>query len=445
MSVQPESALHRCDVLVVGAGPAGLAAATAAASRGCSVAVLDDNPSPGGQIWRQGRGSPRRDAARDKALRSFRNTAAQIFAGRQIVDASSEGWLQAWNASAQRLESFRFGKLILATGARERLLPFPGWTLPGVFAAGGLQALVRGGFDVRGKRVVVAGSGPLLLAVAAHLRRDGAEIVTLAEQASLRSLTGFAAKLVRRPGKLLQGIRLRSAIASTAYRTGCWPIAAEGTDALTGVQLTDGRSHWTVPCDLLACGFHLVPSTELAALLGCRIEDKGVVVDDHQQTSLANIYCAGESTGIAGIESALVEGEIAGLATAGDLTAAARLHRRRDAERAFGLAMSQAFALRPELRTLSAPDTIVCRCEDVRYSDLAAHAAPSSGWTDAKLQTRCGMGPCQGRICGPALETLFGWRNASIRPPLFPVPIAALCVASEGSDDSQPLTQELSR
>jgi NADPH-dependent 2,4-dienoyl-CoA reductase/sulfur reductase-like enzyme len=354
------------------------------------------------------------------------------------------GELQAWLGSEQRLESFRFESLILATGARERFLPFPGWTLPGVFGAGGLQALVRGGYDVRGKRIVVAGAGPLLLAVAAHLKQDGAEIVTIAEQSPLSQLAGFAPSLLSRPGKILQGMQLRLELASVPYRTGCWVVSVEGDKAVTAVRLTDGSRTWVERCDLLACGFHLVPNTELARLLGCRITETGVEVDAEQRTSVAGVYCAGEPTGVAGVDAATVQGKIAGLVAAGQVEAAARLYGRRDAEASFGRAMTRAFSLRPDVLKLAAPDTIVCRCEDVRLGELQA-TAPRRGWTDAKLQTRCGMGPCQGRICGPALEALFGWRNASVRPPLFPIPIAAMCSAQPHDKVSILEPQEISQ
>jgi NADPH-dependent 2,4-dienoyl-CoA reductase/sulfur reductase-like enzyme len=442
----PASSPLRFEVLVAGAGPAGLAAACSAARGGRRVAVLDDNPHAGGQIWREALGQSPRDRRRDRVIEAFLASGAELFPGRQVIDGSPAGILHTWHAAAHRLESFAFDKLVLATGARERFLPFPGWTLPGVFGAGGLQALVRGGFSVRGKRVVVAGTGPLLLAVAAHLQQDGAEIVCIAEQASLPSLARFAASLLKRPGKILQGIQLRAELSQVAYRTGCWPVAAEGHDALTSLRLTDGTTQWSESCDLLACGFHLVPNTELASLLGCGVDERGVIVDEDQLTTVPGIYCAGEPTGIAGLDAALLQGEVAGLSASGNAGAAARLHARRDTELAFGRAMGRAFALRKQLRTLATPETILCRCEDVRYRDLAPlRLSPHSSWTDAKLQTRCGMGPCQGRICGPALETLFGWRNTSVRPPLFPVPIAALCSTAQGQEDFRTFTQELSR
>jgi len=416
--------MRRTDVLVIGAGPAGIAAATAAAKHGCSTIVLDDNVAAGGQIWRGGIDSARtkEDPAKTKAIAALRSSGAEILAGRQVVDQPAPGVLRAviTMADGTRAESFAWDRLILATGARERFLPFPGWTLPGVFGAGGLQALVKGGFYVEGKRVVVAGSGPLLLAVAAHLQEYGAKVVAIAEQAPLRQLLPFAASLLGSSlGKLLQGARYRASLARTPYRMGCWPVAVEGEESVRGVRLTNGRRVWSEPCDLLACGFHLVPNTELAELLGCKLRGDFVEVNVRQQTSVANVFCAGEPTGIVGLEAALIQGEIAGLSAAGAAREASELYGRRSREQAFARRLEAAFRLRPELRSLAVPDTIVCRCEDVPFSQLQEHIS----WTDAKLQTRCGMGPCQGRICGSAVQTLFNWRATSVRPPLFPVPL----------------------
>jgi NADPH-dependent 2,4-dienoyl-CoA reductase/sulfur reductase-like enzyme len=277
--------------------------------------------------------------------------------------------------------------------------------------------------DVKGKRVAVAGSGPLLLAVAAHLSGYGARIVCVAEQAPTSQLLPFAASLASHPAKILQGISYRVALGGSPFHLGCWPVAAladESSGKLKAVRLADGKKTWDEACDVLACGFHLVPNTELASLLGCAIEDGLVKVDDEQETSIRDIYCAGEPTGIGGVDRALVQGEIAGLACAGKSTV--QLQKLRAAESKFAQRLAAAFQLRPELRTLAEPNTLVCRCEDVPFAELQGRA----GWTEAKLQTRCGMGPCQGRICGAAAETLFGWKQISVRPPLTPVPVAAL-------------------
>jgi NADPH-dependent 2,4-dienoyl-CoA reductase/sulfur reductase-like enzyme len=420
------------DVIVVGAGPAGIAAATAAARHGRSVLLLDDNPEAGGQIWRSGidaanrRANNGEDVRRARALSDLASSRAALLSGYRVFDAPAPRTLHAIceTAGDQEVIALHYDRLILATGARERFLPFSGWTLPGVFGAGGLQSLVKGGFPVQGKRVAVAGSGPLLLAVAAHLREYGAHVTSVAEQASLWQLAPFAASLWSHPAKVLQGLGYRTALRNNPYRTGCWPVAAladEASGMLKSVRFTDGVRTWEEPCDMLACGFHLVPNTELASLLGCTLRGDFVEVDEQQQTSVANIYCAGEPTCIAGLEAALVQGEIAGLACAGQKTGSLRA--RNAAQQKFAARLETAFRLRPELRFLASSKTIVCRCEDVTYEKLAAR----SGWTDAKLQTRCGMGPCQGRICGPATQTLFGWTPTSIRPPLSPVPVSALC------------------
>ncbi len=432
----------RTEVLVAGAGPAGIAAATAAARCGREVILLDDNPLPGGQIWRagfhQGKGeSNAENAQRRKALGGLAHSGVNVLTGHRVFQASGTQAVDALreDISGSSVVSFRCEHLVIATGARERFLPFPGWTLPGVYGAGGLQALVRGGLSVVGKRVVVAGSGPLLLAVAAHLRASGADVRCIAEQASRAKLLPFAASLWSHPAKIVQGLRYRASLRRTRYRLGCWPVAAVASsdDAmqLTAVCLTDGRRTLDEPCDLLACGFHLVPNTEIAALLKCGFDGPYVSVDSEQRTSVPNVFCAGEPTGIAGVDAARVQGEIAGLACAGRSNAA--LQRRAAAERAFGRRLNTAFTLRSELRSLPQDDTIVCRCEDVPFGKVRGY----SGWTDAKLQTRCGMGPCQGRICGPALQVLLGWQPTSVRPPIFPVPIQALCSTDFKQEESE--------
>lgn len=413
-------------VLVIGSGPAGITAAATAAMHGMDVLLLDDNAAPGGQIWRESIvGQPEEpDDMQRKALLALRVSGARIFSGWSVFDAPRERTLRAIQDTGSDTHTIdiSYENLILATGARERFLPFPGWTLPGVFGAGGLQALARGGFPVAGKRIVVAGTGPLLLPVAAHLRQMGGRVTTVAEQASRRQLARFSASLSRQPGKLLEGLQYRAASGGSRYRLGCWPVAALGTEKLEGVRLTDGERTWDEPSNLLACGFHLVPNTELASLLGCTLRDANIEVDEVQQTSIANVFAAGEPTGIAGLDSALLTGTMAGLAAAGKLDEARALLPRRKKFERFAARLNAAFALRPELLSLAQPDTIVCRCEDVPYGALTTYQS----WNEAKLQTRCGMGPCQGRVCGPATEALFGWHTSSVRPPLIPVPLSAM-------------------
>jgi NADPH-dependent 2,4-dienoyl-CoA reductase/sulfur reductase-like enzyme len=407
---------HDCDVLIVGAGPAGLAAAYRAAQGGRSVTVVDDNPDVGGQIWR---GEP---AAREAQVwfERIRSAGIKRITGARVFEQPEAGKLLA-ETSGGACE-LTFASLVLATGARERFLPFPGWTLPNVMGAGGLQALAKTGLPVAGKKIVVAGSGPLLLAVATYLREHGAEVLFIAEQASSRRLARFGLGLIEHGGKSSQVLSLRRQLKGVRYLSGCWITAAHGGEKLESVTLQRGGKRWEVACDYLACGFHLVPNLELAELLGCKIEDGAVNVDEFQQTTVPQIYAAGESTGIGGLELSLIEGEIAGLAIVGDQEGARRLFPTREKQRRFAGLLNRTFALRDELKTLVEPETIVCRCEDVVFERLRAH----DSWRAAKLQTRCGMGPCQGRICGSAVEFLFGWKPESVRPPILPVRVESL-------------------
>ena len=160
-------------------------------------------------------------------------------------------------------------RLVLATGAREVMLPFPGWMLPGVFGAGGLQAMSKGGWPIAGQRVVVAGSGPLLLTVADRLKQAGAIVVAIAEQSPWLRVMKFGLQMARYPAKLAQGLAMKLRLLATAYHCGCWPVQADGNRHVERVVLSNGTRRWTLACDYLACGFGLAPNTELAQLLGC--------------------------------------------------------------------------------------------------------------------------------------------------------------------------------
>jgi D-hydroxyproline dehydrogenase subunit alpha len=408
------------DVLIVGAGPAGMAAAVRAAENGAQVAVLDDNPSPGGQIWRNEQNHP----STAEAARWFRDlnaSSVQIVAGARVISADPQRKTLLAETGAEAFE-IRYHALILATGARELFLPFPGWTLPNVMGVGGLQALAKSGLPIECKRIVVAGSGPLLLAAAAYFRKRGAIVPFIAEQSSWRRILGFGLTLVRNPAKLWQALRLRMSLAGTRYSPGCWVTAAEGNDKLTGVRLRRGLKMWVERCDYLAVAYGLVPNTELAALLGCEFSDGTVRVNEIQQTSVPGIYCAGESTGIGGLDLSLLEGEIAGYAATGRIQLARALFGRRMQSLQFAAALERGFILRDELRTLANAATVICRCEDVTLAQLRS----ADSWRSAKLHVRCGMGPCQGRVCGPIVQFLFGWKPESVRPPLLPARLESL-------------------
>ena len=389
------------------------AALAATAAGGMKVTVVDDNPRLGGQIWRAEMGKIKSHEASELIASLDRQQIAIV--NNASVFAAEDHSLFAETPS-EKLQ-IEYKKLILATGARERFLPFPGWTLPNVFGAAGLQALVKGGMNVEDKRVVVAGTGPLLLVVAKYLASKGAHVVAICEQTSNRKLDRFALGMWRTPSKIVQGLSLRGKLRGVPYYRNSWVSAAHGSANLQSVTIRRFGKTEEVECDRLACGFHLVPNTELAQLLGCAIVDGFVAVDDYQQTTIADIYCAGEPTGIGGVEAALVEGKIAGFGATEQWDQARALFGIRKRNTAFTDALDRAFELRDELKSLASDSTVVCRCEDVQYGKLTEY----DDFRVAKLQTRCGMGACQGRICGAAVEFLFGWNDRSVRPPIVPV------------------------
>jgi len=413
----------RFEVLVVGGGPAGMAAAARAAECGLRVGLVDDNFRLGGQIWRSQPDADSGAEASKWAERVFKAGVTVLY-GLRVVDQPEAGILLA--ESSERFSELAYEKLVLATGARERFLPFPGWTLPNVMGAGGLQAIVKSGLPIDGKRVVVAGTGPLLLAVAAYLRSHGAQVPLVCEQATWGSLTRFGLALSRWPAKVIQGLQLRRDLTGTRFAANSWPLTAHGQQALESVTITRAGRTETIACDYLACGFHLVPNIELPRLLGCTATNGYVTVDDFQQTTIPSIFCAGEPTSIGGVELAIIEGQIAGLAVAGRAAEARLLFGKRERARRFARLLDRTFQLRSELSKLPSAETIICRCEDVLYSRLRKHTS----WRAAKLHTRCGMGPCQGRVCGPATQFLFNWNPDSVRPPVFPARIETMAAVT---------------
>ncbi|MBB4845537.1 NADPH-dependent 2,4-dienoyl-CoA reductase/sulfur reductase-like enzyme [Paucibacter oligotrophus] len=414
----------KADLLVVGAGPAGIAAVCEFVKAGRSVIWLDQGLRAGGQIWRAQIAAPWRQRL-EQALAS---PLLRFLPGHAVIA------VEASSAQEQRLllsslqEPLAPGRqvaapqLLLALGARERLLPLPGWTLPGVHGAGGLQALIKNGWPIRGRRLLLAGSGPLLLAAADTARAAGAQVLQIIEQAPRSALLGFGLRLGSQHWAQAAGLAWR--LRGTPYKTGCWVSQALGEHKLEAVQISDGQASWTLDCEALGLGFGLQPNTELAALLACTIEDGAIKVDARQQSSRAGIYAAGECTGVGGVGKALLEGQLAARQMLGQdgrtSTRALRLARRH------ARLVAEQFDLRPELFKLAEARTLICRCEDVSLGELK----PFADWRSAKLQTRCGMGACQGRICGPIAQDVLGWpaqtAERGMRTPLQPTSIACL-------------------
>jgi NADPH-dependent 2,4-dienoyl-CoA reductase/sulfur reductase-like enzyme len=315
-----------------------------------------------------------------------------------------------------------FERLVICSGARELSLPFPGWTLPGVTGAGGLQALIKGGMPVRDRAVVVAGTGPLLIATALTALQAGAHVSAIVEHQPWSRLSAFGLGLLAgHRAKLWQAVSLFAALRVVPYQAGARIVAAQGDDILRDVVIATNEGETTYPCDFLGAGFGLVPNTDLARALRCDTADGAIVVDATQRTNRADIWAAGECTGIGGVDKAVAEGRLAAL-DALDLRPSARDLPLLRASRAFAALLDRTFAPDDALKTMCRPETIVCRCEDVPAASLLPHR----DWREAKLATRVGMGACQGKTCGPACGFLFGWEPSEARIPIMPASARAL-------------------
>lgn len=469
---------ERRRLVVIGAGPAGLTAALAAAARGVGVTLVDSAPQAGGQFYRQT--APGLGARRPQALHHQWRTwerlrdglAAHIAAGRVTHLTDHHVWfVERQSGTTDRAPaSFTVHALLgpeqeepvtvhadavlLATGGYEKVLPFPGWTRPGVVTAGGAQAMLKGGLVLPGRTAVVAGTGPLLLPVAVGLASAGAKVAALVESADPRNLARQARVLAAHPAKLAEGARYAAELARHRVRTQVRStvVAAHGTGRLEAVTVAaldgDGRvrpgTERRIPCDTLAVGHGMLPHTDLAEALGCRLDGVAVAVDDEQRTDVPGVWAAGEATGIGGAALASAEGRIAGLSIA------ARLDSRTPNRSSYASAAKVRAGLREffaAVDTVCAPparwteqvtdDTVVCRCEEVPASAIR-EAVDELGAGDVrtvKLLTRAGMGWCQGRMCGPAVAGLARCPETPSRRP-FARPVSLGVLAREPGEPS---------
>ncbi|MFI8889732.1 NAD(P)/FAD-dependent oxidoreductase [Streptomyces paradoxus] len=443
----------RTDLAVIGAGPAGLAAALAASARGVRVTLVDAATRPGGQFYRQPAAElgARRPEALHHGWRTWERlrdglaaSAVRVLTEHHVwcVERTPDGFTLHALLGPEQEEPAEVPArtVLLATGGYERVLPFPGWTLPGVVTAGGAQAMLKGGLVVPGRRAVVAGTGPLLLPVATGLAAAGVEVAALVESTGAQRLARHAPALA---GKLSEGTGhaaglLRHRVPVLTRHT---VVRAHGDDRLTGVTVaaldTDGHvrpgTERHLPCDTLAAGHGMLPHTDLAESLGCRLDGLAVAVDTEQRTDVPGVWAAGEATGIGGAALSLAEGHIAGCSAAAHLhgtapgPAPAALKARRTLRRS-AAALDSAYTLPAHWPEQITDDTVVCRCEEVTAG--AVREALDLGAGDertVKLLTRAGMGWCQGRMCGTAIAGLAGCAPTPAKRPFArPVPLGVL-------------------
>ncbi|MFT2692107.1 FAD-dependent oxidoreductase [Clavibacter zhangzhiyongii] len=437
-------------VVVIGAGPAGLAAAVAARGRGARVTLLDASDELGGQYWRHLPAS--RPAARERILHHGWDaftalrarlaaddgceivTGAQVWAIERPADGAADAPAAVVHALVGQVDgsrreplSLRPDALVLATGAHDRTLPFPGWDLPGVFTAGAAQALAKGERVAIGDRVVVAGAGPFLLPVAVSLVQAGAHVVGIHEAARVPALArGWLrrpAGLARAPHKAAELAGYVSVLAREriGYSTGSAVVAAHGTDRVEAVTVQRLDASWApipgterrIAVDAVCVGHGFTPRLELPIAAGCRIgSDRFVEVDAAQGAGPRGVFAAGEITGIGGVDQALAEGEVAGHCAAGgspaDAAVAPAVRRRAVAHDVAGR-IEAAHGIRPGWTGWLRDDTLACRCEEVPVGRIraTARAARSTDLRSMKLATRAGLGICQGRVCGRTVEELL--------------------------------------
>lgn len=477
-------AVLRSDVLVVGGGPAGLAAASAAIAGGASVVLVDSAGRLGGQLLRQ----PSCDATGSvppfSPWLATRHPSLSDAPGLTVVTAAlwqlraESGGFVAWLDDGRRAEATA---TVLASGATELMAPFPGWELPGVVGAGAAQALLKAHGQLIGRRVLVAGAGPFLLPVAAGLAVGGAKVLAVVEALPARQLAPVAAALMRHRTKAAEALTYAAALArhGVPLRTGqmvarCEPgpdgsvarAVVAATNESSGRRARSGRRIYEI--DAVCTSFGFVPRLELARQLGLAEHhppgwsSSGVACGATQATSVLGVFAAGEVTGIAGGEVAALEGAVAG-ASAAVYALGRELHGAvaggvartvgRATSTAGGspssrpLARARAFAdrLSQVYRTavpveLVEDDTVVCRCEDVPAGAIqAALTAGAASAREVRNATRCGMGYCQGRTCGPIVQAMVAralgtpvWRVDDLQKRLVASPVLLETVA--GSD-----------
>lgn len=478
---------------VIGGGPAGMSAARAAADAGVPTVLLDERPTLGGQIYKQpGPGFRVVDA---------RALGGQWRSGRRLIDAAESspvdirlrtsvvslepgpggGWSLALHSDGEPVRLLGVRRVVIAAGANDRPVSFPGWTLPGVITAGGLQTLAKTQRVLPGERMVFAGSGPVALAFPAQLARFGARIVVALEAGPAPR----AADLVRIAGSargnltlLRDAAQYRAALLRhrVPLRYGRMVVRAEGERRVQQVVHAAVDRAWrvvpgteqTIQADLLCLGYGFVPSTELLRLVGCTFADDDslggpvVVKDDWGRTGVDGVYAAGDGTGVEGSYVAIDEGRIAGLAAAMDdgrltapdaVAAAAPARKRIVRRRALAAATARMFRVGDGVYRLGDDSTVICRCEEVRGDELARAITASADISVVKAMTRAGMGPCQGRNCQRQIAAMISRATGdpigrvavpTARMPVRPVPISAIAdhaitdpglFASPGGDD----------
>ncbi|TKC92294.1 FAD/NAD(P)-binding oxidoreductase [Trinickia terrae] len=464
---------HAVQPVIVGAGPAGVRAAQALVDAGLHPVVIDENARWGGQIYRQPPAD--RGFARGKStLYGFEARKAQA------VHGTMAGLLDridyrpntlAWACGAGRLDMLQGGRemalpfshLIIASGATDRMLPVPGWELAGVYSLGGAQVALKAQGCAIGRRIVFAGTGPLLYLVAYQYAKAGAHVAAVLDTSPLRRQAAATPALMRVPSTFAKGLWYLGWLRAhgVLIETGVMMERVLGERHVTGLAWRGERAgspQRAIDCDAVGLGFGLRPETQLAELAGCGFRfdplTRGWLPerDAAGRTTVRGIYVAGDGAGIAGADAAEASGRLAALALLDDAgialpahadkPGAAALERKLARINGFRAGLETAFAPPVQLLTQCPDDTIVCRCEEVDAGTLrrCIRGGAASELNRLKAHTRIGMGRCQGRMCGDAAALMLAAETGRpladvgrlrVQPPVKPIPITAVLAGDD--------------
>ncbi|MCS3508131.1 NAD(P)/FAD-dependent oxidoreductase [Achromobacter sp. JUb104] len=447
--------------VIVGAGPAGVRAAQALVAQGLRPVILDEAPRAGGQIYRQ----PPPGFQRAKpALYGFEHRKADAVhraMNDMLAQVDYRPGSLVWNVEGKTLDVLQDGvstavpytHLILATGATDRVLPFPGWLTPGVYTLGGSQVALKFQGCAIGSRVVFMGTGPLLYLVAYQYARAGAQVAAVLDTSRFTDRLAALPGMLRAPGLLAKGLYYMAWLRAhgVPLRSGVRPIAVQGQARVTGLSYRQGGREYSVECDALAYGLALRSETQLASLVGCEFEfnarDRNWTPrrDAAGRGSVPGVYVAGDGAAIAGADAAELAGERAALALLEDIGQPVDAQRARELESHLAAnsrirtALERAFPFPEDWAASIADDTVICRCEEVTAGTVrrAVHDTAAQEMNRVKALTRVGMGRCQGRMCGAAtaevLAQACGRTPAEVgrlrnQPPVKPVPVRVVCL-----------------
>lgn len=450
------------DYIIVGAGPTGCAAATRASSYGLSVLVIDEQQIPGGQIYRA---IERTD---DRRLAILGN---DYLHGRSLIEAfhrSKADYLPratVWHLTPEldvyymvdgKASRISARRILIATGAQERPVSIPGWTLPGVMGAGAFDVLFKSSAMVPDGKVVLAGTGPLLYLVTCHLTECGVNVMAVLDTGTFGnylSASRFLPGAMQTPEYLLKGLQMRAQILKRRipFYHAVRDLRAYGSDRISTVSFKRNGQTQSIETDLLLLHDGVVPNTQMTRLLECDHVWNPVQrywkpkLDSWGNTSIDGVSVAGDTSGIYGAKSAEIAGELAAIDTAfrtGVISSKERektdlpLQKRLKRERAVRPFLDALFQPHPEFYQPADDDTIVCRCEEITAGQIRQTAALGGlGPNQVKAQIRSGMGPCQGRMCGLTVSEIIADVHQlglpevgyfRVRPPLKPIPLHVL-------------------